>query len=58
MGEDRGGYDGDLSGNACVTRLLSESRFRDGKIKIKGRSVDVANDPVAKEFYLGKDFTL
>lgn len=30
----------------------------DGKIKIKGRSVDVANDPVAKEFYLGKDFTL
>ena len=30
----------------------------DGKIKIQGRSVDVANDPVAKEFYLGKDFTL
>ena len=30
----------------------------DGKIKIHGRSVDVANDPVAKEFYLGKDFTL
>ena len=30
----------------------------DGKIKIQGRSVDVANDPVAKEFYLGKDFAL
>ena len=28
----------------------------DGKIKIQGKSVDVANDPVAKEFYLGKDF--
>ncbi len=30
----------------------------DGQIKIQGKSVDVANDPVAKEFYLGKDFTL
>ena len=30
----------------------------DGKIKIEGRSEDVANDPVAKEFYLGKDFQL
>ena len=30
----------------------------DGKIKIQGRSVEVANDPVAKQFYLGKDFTL
>ncbi len=30
----------------------------DGKIKIQGRSSDVANDPVAKEFYLGKDFEL
>ena len=30
----------------------------DGKIKIQGKSSDVANDPVAKEFYLGKDFTL
>ncbi len=30
----------------------------DGQIKIQGRSVDVANDPVAKEFYLGKDFQL
>ena len=30
----------------------------DGKIKIEGRSKDVANDPVAKEFYLGKDFQL
>lgn len=30
----------------------------DGKIKISGNSVDVANDPVAKEFYLGKDFKL
>ena len=30
----------------------------DGKIKIQGRSVDVANDPGAKEFYLGKDFQL
>ncbi len=30
----------------------------DGKIKIQGKSVDVANDPVAKEFYLGKDFEL
>lgn len=30
----------------------------DGKIKIQGKSTDVANDPVAKEFYLGKDFSL
>lgn len=30
----------------------------DGKIKIEGKSTDVANDPVAKEFYLGKDFQL
>ena len=30
----------------------------DGKIKIQGRSSDVANDSVAKEFYLGKDFQL
>lgn len=30
----------------------------DGKIKIQGNSVDVANDPIAKEFYLGKDFAL
>ncbi len=30
----------------------------DGKIKIQGKSRDVAVDPVAKEFYLGKDFAL
>ncbi len=30
----------------------------DGKIKISGKSKDVAVDPVAKEFYLGKDFVL
>lgn len=30
----------------------------DGKIKIEGRSEEVALNPVAKEFYLGKDFTL
>lgn len=30
----------------------------DGKIKIQGKSEDVAVDPVAKEFYLGKDFQL
>lgn len=30
----------------------------DGKIKIQGKSEEVANDPVAKEFYLGKDFEL
>lgn len=30
----------------------------DGKIKIQGRSEEVAVDPVAKEFYLGKDFQL
>ena len=30
----------------------------DGKIKIQGNSKDVAKDPVAKEFYLGKDFKL
>ena len=30
----------------------------DGKIKIQGKSTDVAVDPVAKEFYLGKDFKL
>ena len=30
----------------------------DGKIKIEGASKDVATNPVAKEFYLGKDFKL
>ena len=30
----------------------------DGKIKISGKSEEVANNPVAKQFYLGKDFTL
>ena len=30
----------------------------DGKIKIEGKSTEVAEDPVAKQFYLGKDFTL
>jgi len=30
----------------------------DGKIKIQGKSADVAVDPIAKEFYLGKDFEL
>lgn len=30
----------------------------DGRIKIQGKSKDVAVDPVAKEFYLGKDFQL
>ena len=30
----------------------------DGKIKIQGKSKDVANDPTAREFYLGKDFQL
>ena len=30
----------------------------DGQIKIQGKSTDVAVDPVAKEFYLGKDFEL
>ena len=30
----------------------------DGKIKSKGNSEEVAIDPVAKEFYLGKDFKL
>lgn len=30
----------------------------DGKIKIHGNSADVAQDPIAKQFYLGKDFTL
>ncbi len=30
----------------------------DGQIKISGKSKDVAVDPTAKEFYLGKDFVL
>lgn len=30
----------------------------DGKIKIQGKSEEVAVDPIAKEFYLGKDFEL
>ncbi|MDD3435906.1 MAG: LPS export ABC transporter ATP-binding protein [Candidatus Gastranaerophilales bacterium] len=30
----------------------------DGKIKIHGKSREVARDPIAKEFYLGKDFAL
>ena len=43
----------------CVVISLALSLIIfDGKIKIQGKSVDVANDPVAKEFYLGKDFAL
>ncbi len=30
----------------------------DGKIKIKGTRDEIANDEVAKQFYLGKDFSL
>ena len=30
----------------------------DGKIQIEGKSTEVAENPVAKQFYLGKDFTL
>ena len=30
----------------------------DGKIKMEGKSTEVAENPVAKQFYLGKDFTL
>src|SRR5574344_1237976 len=30
----------------------------DGKIKIQGKSEEVANNPVAKQFYLGNDFSL
>lgn len=30
----------------------------DGAIKIQGKSEDVATDEIAKQFYLGKDFTL
>lgn len=30
----------------------------DGKIKIQGRSIEVANDPVARKHYLGEDFVL
>lgn len=30
----------------------------DGKIKVSGKSEEVANDPIAKQFYLGKDFEL
>ena len=55
---------GGASGQRTATVKLSselksavKSNF-DGKIKISGKSTDVANDPVAKEFYLGKDFVL
>lgn len=30
----------------------------DGKIKVAGKSEEVAADPIAREFYLGKDFEL
>ena len=30
----------------------------DGKIKIQGTREEIANDSVAKQFYLGKDFSL
>ena len=42
----------------CVSLMLAYYVIFDGKIKIQGKSEDVANDPVAKEFYLGKDFQL
>ena len=46
--------------NTKATLSITDSAYVivDGKIKIQGKSVDVANDPVAKEFYLGKDFAL
>ena len=43
---------------AVTNSIIHGYENTDGKIKIQGRSVDVANDPVAKEFYLGKDFQL
>ena len=30
----------------------------DGKIKVQGTNTEVANDPIAKKFYLGEDFEL
>ena len=46
--------------NANETLSITDRAYVifDGKIKIQGRSTEVANDPVAKEFYLGKDFKL
>ena len=46
--------------NPKATLSITDRAFVifDGKIKISVNSKDVAVDPVAKEFYLGKDFTL
>ena len=37
---------------------IKEYIIFDGQIKRRGRSVQVAMNPEAKEFYLGKDFEL
>ena len=46
--------------NPKATLSITERAYVifDGKIKIQGKSTEVAVDPVAKEFYLGKDFQL
>ena len=30
----------------------------EGKIRLEGKAQELANDPLAKEIYLGKDFRL
>ena len=32
--------------------------LKEGKIEVEGTSLDVANSPIAKKFYLGENFTL
>ena len=32
--------------------------LKEGKIEVEGNSLDVANSPIAKKFYLGENFTL
>ena len=46
--------------NPKATLSITDRAYviKEKKIKIEGKSNDVAKDPVAKEFYLGKDFKL
>ncbi len=46
--------------NARETLRITDRAYilTQGQIRISGRSVDIANDPKARELYLGDEFTL
>jgi lipopolysaccharide export system ATP-binding protein len=46
--------------NARETLRITDRAYilTNGKIRISGRSIDIANDPKARELYLGDEFSL